>query len=258
MIPKPIITAWRKEVNWPFDEQVEQDLIISRALVELFNHSNLKGKIAFRGGTALHKLIFPKGLRYSEDIDLNRLDKGPVGDVINAIKDAMKEMLGRPKKIDSSKMSVKLYYRYDSIAGGTKKLKIEINTRETLPQETLIKKKFVVQSEYFSGETEIVAFDKEEMIGTKIRALYQRKKGRDLFDLFELSKLDGIDWDKVVASFKKLEDIEVSAQDFIDNLEEKMKTPAFINDINPLLPSNVKYDVAEAHKWFLKNIVPKL
>lgn len=258
MIPKPILDSWRKIANWPLDEQVEQDLIICRALVELFNHPDLKDRVAFRGGTALHKLIFPKGLRYSEDIDLNRLDTGSAGEIIDAVRDAMKDMLGKPSKVDRTKRSVKFYFKYDSIAGGTKKLKIEINVRETLPQETLIKEKFEVHSDYFSGVTEIVAFDKEEMIGTKIRALYQRKKGRDLFDLFELSKVVGIDWDKVVLSFKKLEDIQVSAQEFIDNLDDKMKSPAFIDDIKPLLPSDVKYDAKEAHKWFLEQIVPRL
>ena len=50
--------------------QVEQDLIICRALCDLFNASDLKGRIAFRGGTAIHKLLFEQPLRYSEDIDL--------------------------------------------------------------------------------------------------------------------------------------------------------------------------------------------
>lgn len=63
MIPLPVITAWRKHADWPQDEQVEQDLIISRALIELFNNTYIKDKVAFRGGTALHKLIFPKALR---------------------------------------------------------------------------------------------------------------------------------------------------------------------------------------------------
>ncbi len=78
MIPLTVVTAWRKHVNWPQDEQVEQDIIISRVLIELFNNDYLKNKVAFRGGTALHKLIFSEPLRYSEDIDLNRLEVGPV------------------------------------------------------------------------------------------------------------------------------------------------------------------------------------
>lgn len=78
MIAENILENWRKNAPWPLLGQVEQDLIISRALVELYNNDYLKSRIAFRGGTALHKIILPKPLRYSEDIDLNRLGTGPV------------------------------------------------------------------------------------------------------------------------------------------------------------------------------------
>ena len=34
MIPRDFITEWRSEAPWTPDEQVEQDLVISRAVVE--------------------------------------------------------------------------------------------------------------------------------------------------------------------------------------------------------------------------------
>lgn len=70
MIPTAYIQGWRATAPWPESQQVEQDLIVSRALCDLFNAPALKGKIAFRGGTAIHKLLFKQALRYSEDIDL--------------------------------------------------------------------------------------------------------------------------------------------------------------------------------------------
>ena len=56
MIPKADIVAWRQVVPWVSDAQVEQDLIISRALVVMFRDFSIAEKLAFRGGTALHKL----------------------------------------------------------------------------------------------------------------------------------------------------------------------------------------------------------
>lgn len=56
MIPQAYIQAWREHAPWPNPAQVEQDLIICRALCDLFNAPALAGKIAFRGGTAIHKL----------------------------------------------------------------------------------------------------------------------------------------------------------------------------------------------------------
>ena len=38
MIPFDYITDWRAEAPWIDDVQVEQDLVISRALVEIFRH----------------------------------------------------------------------------------------------------------------------------------------------------------------------------------------------------------------------------
>ena len=70
MIPLAYIQAWRARAPWPDLRQVEQDLIICRALCDLFSAPTLVGKIALRGGTAMHKLLFKQPLRYSEDIDL--------------------------------------------------------------------------------------------------------------------------------------------------------------------------------------------
>jgi hypothetical protein len=41
VIPFDYITEWRAEAPWIDDAQVEQDLVISRALVEIFRHPAL-------------------------------------------------------------------------------------------------------------------------------------------------------------------------------------------------------------------------
>lgn len=256
MIPKQVISSWRKVANWPQDDQVEQDLIISASLVELFNHKFLKDKIIFRGGTALNKLILPQAIRYSEDIDLNRLDTGGAGPIIDAVKEALEHRFEEKPKVKQTDRSVKVIFSFTASSGETRKLKIEINVRETLPQKTPLAIPYSVESDYFTGKTKITAFNREEMIGSKIRALYQRNKGRDLFDLYELSKLD-VDWNAVVQSFKLLK-IGATKEDFKTNLQEKMNNREFLEDIIPLLPTNVKYDPKIACEWFMSTIIPKL
>jgi hypothetical protein len=78
LIPQAYIQAWRARAPWPNPAQVEQDLIICRALCDLFNAPALAGKIALRGGTAIHKLLFKQPLRYSEDIDLVQTQAEPI------------------------------------------------------------------------------------------------------------------------------------------------------------------------------------
>lgn len=77
MIPRANITAWRATAPWPDNSQVEQDLILSRALADIFRHPVVADHAVFRGGTSLHKLFFDPAGRYSEDIDLVQRKAGP-------------------------------------------------------------------------------------------------------------------------------------------------------------------------------------
>lgn len=78
MINRASIIQWSKQVPWNDNAQIEQDLIISRALVAIFSDEFLSSQLAFRGGTALHKLYLSPQPRYSEDIDLVQINPGPI------------------------------------------------------------------------------------------------------------------------------------------------------------------------------------
>jgi len=131
LIPKDFITEWRDRAPWVLDRQVEQDLVISRALVELFSLETVTDALAFRGGTALHKLHFRPAARYSEDIDLVQTRAGSIGPVMDAIHDALDPWLGKPKW-KQTEGRVTLDYRFDSEDAPpvALKLKVEINSRE--------------------------------------------------------------------------------------------------------------------------------
>ena len=95
MIPRAHIDAWRKNAPWQANEHVEQDLIICRSLVEIFSDKELNENLAFRGGTALHKLHSNLQSRYSEDIDLVQINAEPIGNIINRLRERM-SFLGKP------------------------------------------------------------------------------------------------------------------------------------------------------------------
>ena len=97
MIPKDFITEWRDRAPWVLDRQVEQDLVISRALVELFSRAPIAEGLAFRGGTALYKLHITPAARYSEDIDLVQTNPGGIGDVLDAIRGSVSPSGSRPR-----------------------------------------------------------------------------------------------------------------------------------------------------------------
>lgn len=183
MIPLAFIQAWASHAPWADLRQVEQDLIISRALCDLFTSPALKGKIAFRGGTAINKLLFKQPLRYSEDIDLVQTKAEPIGETVDAIRDAL-SWLGKPKRQQAGH-SMHLIFKFtpEVDAGEVLNLKVEINTREHTNLYGLTHVPFAVQSDWHQGAAEIATFAPEELFGTKLRALLQRRKNRDLFDL---------------------------------------------------------------------------
>ncbi|MDR0593071.1 MAG: nucleotidyl transferase AbiEii/AbiGii toxin family protein [Bifidobacteriaceae bacterium] len=76
MIPGNAITHWATAHAWSSLEQVEQDLVLSRAICLIAGHPYLRGELTFRGGTALHKLHLPRPRRYSEDLDYVRSTAG--------------------------------------------------------------------------------------------------------------------------------------------------------------------------------------
>ena len=91
MIPQTYINEWQQIVPWKVKEQVEQDLIISRALVAIYSSDFLRERLAFRGGTALHKLFLQPQARYSEDIDLVQISAESVGNTIDTLREVLED-----------------------------------------------------------------------------------------------------------------------------------------------------------------------
>ena len=95
MIPQAQILAWHKVAPWQFDFQVEQDLILSRILVEIYNDEFLRDRLLFRGGTALTKLFFEKPYRYSEDLDFVQTVAGPIKPIVLRLQKLIDPWLGQ-------------------------------------------------------------------------------------------------------------------------------------------------------------------
>ena len=236
LIPPDFITEWKKHTPWPQAHQVEQDLIICRALVEIFNNVLLSENLAFRGGTALFKLYLAP-LRYSEDIDLVQIHAAPIGSILDALQEKLNPWLGKPKR-NMSEGRITLTYRMESEEGPLLKLKVEVNSREHFSVLGIKKHRFDVNSRWFSGSALISTYHLDELLGTKVRALYQRKKGRDLFDLWTAFRTTDARPEHVIHCFLQYMENEghrVSRAEFEQNLIEKLDDPHFLDDIGPLV-----------------------
>lgn len=263
MIPNAYLTAWATQAPWPDSRQIEQDLIISRALCDLFSAPKLKGKIAFRGGTAINKLLFRRPMRYSEDIDLVQITAEPIGPTIDAIRDAL-AWLGKCKR-EQAGHSAHLVFRFapEAEPGTSLKLKVEINTREHTSLYGTQGYPFKVENGWFNGAADIVSYDKEELFGTKLRALLQRRKNRDLFDLHEGFRELSLDPGRLVAAFEHYLSIEenvITRANAEQRMLEKL-TKSLTEDIAPLLPPGIGFtddDAIDAFGLIWKDVLPML
>ena len=246
MIPRDYITEWRAQAPWVLDAQVEQDLIISKALVDIFSHPSLRSALAFRGGTALYKLHVRPAARYSEDIDLVQVRAEPAGATMKALHEVLDPWLGEPRW-KQTEGRVTFVYRSNSEDAPPVPLrvKVEINTREHFAVHGFMEQPFAVSSRWFSGACAITSYDVHELLGTKLRALYQRRKGRDLFDLAIALQLLDVDPERIVSAFAAYlgrGGLQISRQQFEENLAAKLADPNFNADIGPLLAAGYEWD----------------
>ena len=95
-----------------------------------------------------------------------------------------------------------------------------------------------------------------------MRALYQSKKGRDLFDL-DYSRLTmELDMDKIIESFRAYMKFSVdhipTQRQFMLNIEEKEQDQHFLTDMDGLIRSGVKYNQQEAFEWLKNEVIIRL
>ena len=250
MIPQADIIHWRNDHPWQLDNQVEQDLVLSRMLVELYQDEHIRKNLAFRGGTAIHKLYLTPSARYSEDIDLVQIVPGRIGATLDRIHAVLDSWLGKPEYV-TTRMASNLFYHFEpeSNAALQLKVKIEINTREHSAKHPMVTTPFNVDSRWFEGKCKITTYSIEELLGTKLRALFQRSKGRDLFDIDYVLRQGNPDCTKIVEAFVHYvaeQNRKITARQFRKNLEEKKKDRNFGTDVVPLLREGINFLPADA------------
>jgi predicted nucleotidyltransferase component of viral defense system len=218
--------------------------------------------LVFRGGTALYKLYLTPPARYSEDIDLVQARPEPIGDTLDRARAGLDPWLGVPRR-QLKEGRVNLVYRFDSEDAPPLKLrlKIEINTREHFTELGVVRVPFRVESPWFTGTADVATYAFDELLCTKLRALYQRKKGRDLFDLWHALDLNRLNPPVLLSCFERYMSEEgraVTRAQFEENLAGKRTDPDFRDDVAPLLRPGFYWDFDSAMEAVLQSLVARL
>ena len=185
---------------WPNRYQLEKDYLQYIVLVEIFKRS--KGKLVFKGGTALQKCY---GLdRFSEDLDFTADSMDEIRGVEEALQ-AITRMYGASFKKTENEVSVSFNLKIEGPLfekpQSMQTIIIEISKREKVLLKPLLIR---LIPKYRDLEAQlVVVMDKDEILAEKARALLTRRRARDLYDTyFLLNKGAKIDFELIN---KKLE-----------------------------------------------------
>jgi predicted nucleotidyltransferase component of viral defense system len=256
VFPQADIVRWRAVAPWADDDDVEQDLVITLALFDIFGDPLLTEALAFRGGTALHKLHLAPAARYSEDIDLVQREPGPIGPVLSRLRRVL-EWIG-PARSDTGEHP-KVTFRFETETGATRKVKIEINSHEHFGH--VVSRLYAVPAPPVGNSAVVHTYELDELLATKLRALYQRRKGRDLFDLWWAHQQADPEPARIVALLAEYQAASgrpmLRAAELRANLAAK-RAPSFLEEARRLLRPGVAYDPAVALDWVEATFTPLL
>ena len=272
------ILAHQQQVPWPNLRQVEQDLLLCRAMTALFDDAFLKTQIAMRGGTLLHKVHLAPASRYSEDIDLVVIGDRPDEHVRKAINRVLLGVLGRPTSsawqavklavrnaVKPSKV-LRVNYRVPSVAdprGTPLEIVIEANVteRKSYRPISLLPFSYLFRDEMVA--TTVNGFEIHEMLGTKMRALFQRRRGRDLFDLYWAlteagTPVNPAEIIELFLYYLQQEGTVATRDEFIGLLQSHLNDRGFLTDMNALLRTGIAYDPIAAGDYVIGSLLKLL
>jgi predicted nucleotidyltransferase component of viral defense system len=275
------VFAHQDVAPWAQLIQVEQDLLLSLAMTAVFRDDFLSQQVAMRGGTALHKVHLAPPARYSEDIDLVLVGERPADHIGKALRRVLSEVLGRPfqtvwdevkltlRNIARPSQILRLMFRVPSVIepGRSLTVKVEVNVPERDAWGPMERIDFAVRVRDLDHRAVLNTYSLNEMLGTKMRALFQRRQGRELFDLYWAMAGTltprGVppDADSVLDAFRfymRGEGTEVRVRELITELESRVGDPGFHSDTGVLLRTGIQYDVRTAATLVRERLLAKL
>jgi predicted nucleotidyltransferase component of viral defense system len=200
--------------------------------------------------------------KFSEDIDLVQINAGPIKPILSRLGEVLDFL--PDKVVKQKRYNNTMLFRMESEIPPVVpiRLKIEINCFEHFNELGLIKVPFSMGNSWFSGNCKLTTYALNELLGTKLRALYQRKKGRDLFDLYKALSITNADPEVIIRCYKRYMDFSVSQpptyKQFILNMESKMADPDFLKDMESLIRPDETYVIQEAYQIVKDKIINKL
>lgn len=247
-----ILRGWADEISINDLVLAEQDFRLSHVLIDIGSDDFLGERLYLKGGTAINKLYLKETPRLSVDLDFNAVgEKARVLAERKAIRDRLIRLLeeqdaGYKVKYDYRYEQTTVHAKYTPIFGGEQTLKLEISNVERFPIMQGRRMDFVLP---LTGESfEITTYQLEELSSTKIRALFDRLTGRDIYDIYQLSSFD-LDLRalrKMVLYYFFRSKKVFNPKLFFRNLETKFKSGKLVDDVSGFIRAGGHFSLERA------------
>ena len=187
----------RRTLGYPL-QIAEKDYFLALAIQLIYN-SPLGNKLVFKGGTAIHHCYLPQK-RFSEDLDFTSIDPNISFEEIVSILES--DGTFRVKKSYQSGFTIKIErLQYQGLFGQPGNIKIEVDHHQNVVLPG-------VRTNYqnvWKINTSTFVMDQREICSEKIRAVSQRARYRDFYDLYFLIKKIKVDFDEALDILKQKE-----------------------------------------------------
>lgn len=191
---------------------VEKDYFLALVLQMIYN-SKLKDKLVFKGGTAIHHLYLDQ-LRFSEDLDFTALDTISISDLEEVIKpfDFLEIVKYYP-----SKFALKVErLKFVGPLGQANSIKLDVS----FDQNLILPATEIDYRNIFKVPITVQAMALEEICAEKLRAINERARYRDFYDLATVLKNNNFEPEKILEILKQKElRAPLSSESILSNLE---------------------------------------
>lgn len=236
-LPEADVAAWQAGVGCSSRDAAARDLLLTRLAVAVSSHPDLRDELLLRGGFALHRLALPAPMRCCVALEYARLGTTAIGPLLDALREIGSAAGFAVRTEVRALPRVYLTHSWAPKEGHTR-LRIDLETRETEPMRPPVRRQLAVSTEWFTGDTTLLTYDTEELVGLALRELYRRSRSRDLFDVWAaLTRLE-VDDAIVLSTFRSACDLahigRVPRGRFVARLHRHLARPAFLRDVDGL------------------------
>ena len=241
------VRSWADEHGLTDLLLAELDYRLVQALDAIYGDNFLRERLCMKGGTAINKLYLKETSRLSVDLDFNHIgSKEQVSEEKKNLREKITELLKAQDpsynirtKRKYEQTTLKIGYR--AVVGAPQNFKLEISHIERFPILGLVEK----QLETFEGKFTIATYQLEELMATKLRALFERLKGRDVYDLYFVSKLkpEPISTRKLFLYYFYRSKKVFNPKVYFRNLSEKYESERYVDDVSKFVKPSVQFSL---------------